>query len=166
MERLDLNLDKMRISWPCWGTESVSSSLQSPGGYARTSRLRKEEIRTPNLPFAICLGLFPYLSATLFFGGASFVGSCLAASLLLSFFDYQGWVIDAMEILVVAFVLEDIATTFELGSVGKGLIGSASFFGKARSTGASGWGPGVGVERVTDKEIFPGVSKVSHVCPQ
>lgn len=44
----------------------------------------------------------------------------------------QGWVIDAMEILVVAFVLEDIAVTFELGSVGKGLIGSASFFGKRR----------------------------------
>lgn len=44
--------------------------------------------------------------------------------------DSQGWVIDAMEILVVAFVLEDIATTFELGSVGKGLIGSASFFGE------------------------------------
>lgn len=35
-----------------------------------------------------------------------------------------------MEILVVAFVLENIAITFELSSVGKGLIGSASFFGE------------------------------------
>ncbi|CAM9992240.1 unnamed protein product [Ectocarpus sp. 4 AP-2014] len=42
-----------------------------------------------------------------------------------------------MEILVVAFVLEDIATTFELGSVGKGLIGSASFFGML--VGAGFW---------------------------
>ncbi|CAM9239647.1 unnamed protein product [Ectocarpus fasciculatus] len=49
----------------------------------------------------------------------------------------MGWVIDAMEILVVAFVLEDIATTFELGSVGKGLIGSASFFGML--VGAGFW---------------------------
>ncbi|CAN0092871.1 unnamed protein product [Pylaiella littoralis] len=41
----------------------------------------------------------------------------------------MGWVIDAMEILVVAFVLESIATSFDLGSFGKGLIGSTSFFG-------------------------------------
>ena len=58
--------------------------------------------------------------------------NCLAVSfqprLLL-----QGWIIDAMEILVVAFVLENIAITFELGSVGKGLIGSASFFGERLS---------------------------------
>ncbi|CAM9239572.1 unnamed protein product [Ectocarpus fasciculatus] len=42
-----------------------------------------------------------------------------------------------MEILVVTFVLEDIATTFELGSVGKGLIGSSSFFGMI--VGAGFW---------------------------
>ena len=35
-----------------------------------------------------------------------------------------------MEILVIAFVLEDVADTFELNSVQKGLIGSASFFGE------------------------------------
>ncbi|CAN0121308.1 unnamed protein product [Hapterophycus canaliculatus] len=34
-----------------------------------------------------------------------------------------------MEILVVAFVLEKVAISFELSSVGKGLIGSASFLG-------------------------------------
>eukprot|EP00903_Cladosiphon_okamuranus_P008140 g7839.t1 len=49
----------------------------------------------------------------------------------------MGWIIDAMEILVVAFVLEKIAITFELGSVGKGLIGSASFFGML--VGAGFW---------------------------
>lgn len=42
----------------------------------------------------------------------------------------KGWIIDAMEILVVAFVLEDVAETFQLSSVQKGLIGSASFFGE------------------------------------
>ncbi|CAN0104092.1 unnamed protein product, partial [Ectocarpus sp. 13 AM-2016] len=42
-----------------------------------------------------------------------------------------------MEILVLAFVLEAIATSFELSSVGKGLIGSASFFGML--VGAGFW---------------------------
>ncbi|CAB1098718.1 unnamed protein product [Ectocarpus sp. CCAP 1310/34] len=42
-----------------------------------------------------------------------------------------------MEILVLAFVLEAIATSFELSSVGKGLIGSASFFGML--VGAGSW---------------------------
>lgn len=36
-----------------------------------------------------------------------------------------------MEILAVAFVLEDVADTFGLNSVQKGLIGSASFFGES-----------------------------------
>ncbi|CAM9427930.1 unnamed protein product, partial [Ectocarpus sp. 12 AP-2014] len=48
-----------------------------------------------------------------------------------------GWVVDSMEILVLAFVLEAIATSFELNSVGKGLIGSASFFGML--VGAGFW---------------------------
>lgn len=43
--------------------------------------------------------------------------------------------IDAVEILVVAFVLEDIAVTFQLSSVEKGLIGSASFFGEGQKQG-------------------------------
>ncbi|CBN77753.1 major facilitator transporter [Ectocarpus siliculosus] len=42
-----------------------------------------------------------------------------------------------MEVLVLAFVLEAIATSFELSSVGKGLIGSASFFGML--VGAGFW---------------------------
>lgn len=33
---------------------------------------------------------------------------------------------------MVAFVLEDIAVTFQLGSVKKGLIGSASFLGEGQ----------------------------------
>lgn len=37
---------------------------------------------------------------------------------------------DAVEVLVVAFVLDDIAITFDLGSVEKGLVGSASFLGE------------------------------------
>lgn len=44
---------------------------------------------------------------------------------------YQGWVVDAIEVLMIAFVLEDIAETFGLDSVSKGLIGSASFFGES-----------------------------------
>ena len=54
-----------------------------------------------------------------------------------------------MEILVVAFVLEDIAVTFELSSVGKGLIGSASFFGERRG---QGWG---GKARLKLKSLLP-----------
>lgn len=51
--------------------------------------------------------------------------------------DSQGWVVDAMEILVVTFVLENIAITFGLSSVEKGLIGSASFLGeRGRGRGA------------------------------
>ncbi|CAM9325603.1 unnamed protein product [Ectocarpus sp. 4 AP-2014] len=42
-----------------------------------------------------------------------------------------------MEVLVLAFALEAIATSFELSSVGKGLIGSASFFGML--VGAGFW---------------------------
>lgn len=42
----------------------------------------------------------------------------------------QGWLIDAIEVLVVSFVLDDIAVTFQLDSFSKGLVGSASFFGK------------------------------------
>lgn len=42
----------------------------------------------------------------------------------------QGWLIDAVEVLVVAFVLDDVAVTFQLDSFNKGLVGSASFFGK------------------------------------
>lgn len=38
--------------------------------------------------------------------------------------------IDAVEVLVVSFVLDDIAVTFQLNSFNKGLVGSASFFGK------------------------------------
>ncbi|CAM9707857.1 unnamed protein product [Pylaiella littoralis] len=49
----------------------------------------------------------------------------------------MGWVVDAMEILVVTFVLEDIAITFGLSSVEKGLIGSSSFLGMV--LGASFW---------------------------
>lgn len=44
---------------------------------------------------------------------------------------YQGWVVDAIEVLMIAFVLEDIAETFGLDSVSKGLIASASFFGES-----------------------------------
>lgn len=44
---------------------------------------------------------------------------------------YQGWVVDAIEVLMIAFVLEDVAETFGLDSVSKGLIGSASFFGES-----------------------------------
>ncbi|CAN0548700.1 unnamed protein product, partial [Ectocarpus sp. 8 AP-2014] len=56
---------------------------------------------------------------------------------LLSLSACQGWVVDAMEVLVLAFALEAIATSFELSSVGKGLIGSASFFGML--VGAGFW---------------------------
>ncbi|CAM9382919.1 unnamed protein product [Hapterophycus canaliculatus] len=42
-----------------------------------------------------------------------------------------------MEVLVVAFVLEKVAISFELSSVGKGLIGSASFLGML--VGAAFW---------------------------
>ena len=42
----------------------------------------------------------------------------------------QGFVIDAIEIMVIAFVLEDVAVSFDLGPVGKGVIGSASFLGE------------------------------------
>ena len=42
----------------------------------------------------------------------------------------QGWIIDAMEVLVVAFVLEKVAVSFDLSSVGKGLVGSMSFLGE------------------------------------
>lgn len=35
-----------------------------------------------------------------------------------------------MEVLVVSFVLDDVAVTFQLDSFSKGLVGSASFFGK------------------------------------
>lgn len=42
----------------------------------------------------------------------------------------KGWAIDGIEVLVIAFVLDDIAITFDLDSVSKGLVGSASFFGE------------------------------------
>ncbi|CAB1101540.1 unnamed protein product [Ectocarpus sp. CCAP 1310/34] len=48
-----------------------------------------------------------------------------------------GWAVDSMEVLVLAFALEAIATSFELSSVGKGLVGSASFFGML--VGAGFW---------------------------
>lgn len=55
----------------------------------------------------------------------------------------QGKIIDAMEILVITFVLEDIAVTFQLSSVEKGLIGSTSFFGgswtRARALAVNGF---------------------------
>ena len=35
-----------------------------------------------------------------------------------------------MEVLVIAFVLDDIADTFELGAFSSGLVGSASFCGE------------------------------------
>lgn len=43
--------------------------------------------------------------------------------------------IDALEIVVISFVLEDVAISFNLGSVGKGIIGSASFLGRLPETG-------------------------------
>ncbi|CAM9370259.1 unnamed protein product [Ascophyllum nodosum] len=43
----------------------------------------------------------------------------------------MGFAIDAIEIVVISFVLEDIAISFNLGAVGKGAIGSASFLGEA-----------------------------------
>lgn len=49
----------------------------------------------------------------------------------------MGWLIDAVEVLVVAFVLDDVAVTFQLDSFDKGLVGSASFFGM--SFGAVFW---------------------------
>lgn len=50
--------------------------------------------------------------------------------------DIQGWLIDALEVLVISFVLDDVAVTFELDSFSKGLVGSASFFGKPFEGGA------------------------------
>ncbi|CAN0067204.1 unnamed protein product [Scytosiphon promiscuus] len=47
----------------------------------------------------------------------------------------MGWIIDSMETLVVAFVLEKVAISFELSSVGKGLVGSASFLGMLLGAG-------------------------------
>ncbi|CAM9370411.1 unnamed protein product [Ascophyllum nodosum] len=41
----------------------------------------------------------------------------------------MGWLIDAMEVLVVAFIMDDVAATFSLSTFSKGLVGSASFFG-------------------------------------
>ena len=38
--------------------------------------------------------------------------------------------VDAIEVLVIAFVLEEVAVTFDLGSFTKGLVGSSSFFGE------------------------------------
>lgn len=38
--------------------------------------------------------------------------------------------VDAIEVLVIAFVLDDVAVTFDLGSFTKGLVGSSSFFGE------------------------------------
>lgn len=40
--------------------------------------------------------------------------------------------VDAIEVLVVAFVLDDVAVTFQLGSFYKGLVGSASFGGEKK----------------------------------
>lgn len=37
---------------------------------------------------------------------------------------------DAIEVLTVAFVLEAVANTFDLGSAEKGLVAGASFMGK------------------------------------
>ena len=69
---------------------------------------------------------------------------------LLSLSACQGWAVNAMQTLVLTFVMEDIATTFELSSVSKGLIGSVNFFGKAKNAGERRGG---GRERVT--VLFP-----------
>lgn len=42
----------------------------------------------------------------------------------------QAWMVDAIEVLVIAFVLDEVAVTFDLGSFTKGLVGSSSFFGE------------------------------------
>lgn len=49
---------------------------------------------------------------------------------------HQAWLIDAIEVLVIAFAVDDIARTFHLGSFSKGLVGSASFLGEG--SGVSG----------------------------
>lgn len=52
---------------------------------------------------------------------------------------------DAMENLVVAFVLEEIAVTFGLSSVQKGVLGSSSFLGErgdGRLVGMDGYSAG------------------------
>ncbi|CAN0358367.1 unnamed protein product [Discosporangium mesarthrocarpum] len=44
----------------------------------------------------------------------------------------MGTAIDSMEVLVVAFILNDVAATFDLSAVGKGLLGSSSFLGDCK----------------------------------
>lgn len=44
--------------------------------------------------------------------------------------------VDAIELLVIAFVLDDVAVTFQLGSFTKGLVGSASFCGEKYNHGS------------------------------
>ena len=57
-----------------------------------------------------------------------------------------------MEILVVAFVLEDVANTFQLSSVQKGLIGSASFFGEPERFACS-WDAGCEIDGLAKVEV-------------
>lgn len=47
----------------------------------------------------------------------------------------QGFVIDAIEIVVISFLLDDIGMTFGLSDFGQGIIGSASFLGEMWGNG-------------------------------